>query len=138
MRVRFALPLASFILIHHPPTRPSPPQSSCRAAGVYSALSHQLDLALARVEARAPAAAACVWPSVIVPAAAAADSTAEEQAKLEVATQVYARVLPLMGAGAGRVTDMLLASLTASELRAALDVQGELQARVQRLASLLP
>jgi hypothetical protein len=79
-----------------------------------------------------------VWPSVIVPAAAAADSTAEEQAKLEVATQVYARVLPLMGAGAGRVTDMLLASLTASELRAALDVQGELQARVQRLASLLP
>ena len=136
MRVRFALPLASFILIH-PPPHPTP-QSSCSAAGVYSALNHQLDLALARVEARAPAAAACVWPSVIVPAAAAADSTAEEQAKLEVATQVYARVLPLMGAGAGRVTDMLLASLTASELRAALDVQGELQARVQRLASLLP
>jgi hypothetical protein len=32
---------------------------------------------------------------------------------------------------------MLLASLTAAELRAALDVQGDLQTHAQRLASLL-
>jgi hypothetical protein len=63
---------------------------------------------------------------------------AEEQAKLEVATAVYACVLPVMGARAGRVTDMLLTSLTFSELRAALDAPGELQAQAQCLMSLLP
>lgn len=81
-----------------------------------------------------------MWPSIAVPRSAAAsvpDNSAEEQAKFEVAAEVYASVLPTMGLRAGRVTDMLLASLTAAELRAALDVQGDLQTHAQRLASLL-
>jgi hypothetical protein len=63
---------------------------------------------------------------------------AEELAKLELAADVYASVLPVMGLRAGRVVDMLLTALTAADLRAALDVEGELLAHAQRLASLLP
>lgn len=112
-----------------------------RAAGVYTALKRLLDLALARVEGRTSTAAACVWPSVAVPCAVAAavpDNMAEELAKLELAADVYASVLPVMGLRAGRVVDMLLTALTAADLRAALDVEGELLAHAQRLASLLP
>ncbi len=108
---------------------------------MYTTLTHLLDLALARVEARPPAAAACVWPSVAVPCAAAAealDKVAEEQAKLDMAAAVYASVLPVMGTRAGRVTDMLLTSLTAHELRDALHAPHVMHAQVQRMASLLP
>ncbi len=111
------------------------------AAGVYTALSHLLDLALSRVEGRTSSVTACLWPSVAVPCAVAAtvpDNITQEQVKLDVAARVYASVLPLMGVRAGRITDMLLTSLTADELRAALGEQGELQAHAQRMACLLP
>ena len=108
-------------------------------------LTNQLDLALAPVEGRAPAVPAHIWPRVAVPCAAApsssssaADEALEEQAKLEAAAAVYARVLPMMGARAGRVTDMLLTALTAAELRQALHAQDGLHAHAQRMASLLP
>jgi hypothetical protein len=58
-------------------------------------------------------------------------------AKLEAAPEVYASLLPSMGTRAGRVTDMLLAALTAAELRAALQCEGGLQAHAERLASVL-
>ena len=91
-----------------------------------------------------PAALTHIWPCVAVPCAAApsssssADEALEEQAKLEAAAAVYARVLPMMGARAGRVTDMLLTALTAAELSEALHAQDGLHAHAQRLASLLP
>jgi hypothetical protein len=43
----------------------------------------------------------------------------------------------MMGARAGRVTDMLLAALTAAELRAALHAPEMMRERVQNMALLL-
>ena len=82
-----------------------------------------------------PCAAA---PSSSSSSSSSADEALEEQAKLEAAAAVYARVLPMMGARAGRVTDMLLTALTAAELRQALHAQDGLHAHAQRMASLLP
>jgi hypothetical protein len=72
-----------------------------------------------------------------VPCAAASAEASEQQAKLDVAAAVYASVLPMMGARAGRVTDMLLAALTAAELHAALHAPEIMRERVQNMALLL-
>ena len=148
MRDRAALLPCIFILScssspprpsHLPPSPFFLPFAPCNA-GVYSSLTHLLDLALARVEAHPPSATSCVWPPICVPCTAAAEAVnnaAEEQAKLDAAADVDAGVLLVMGARAGRVTEMLLAAFTAAELRAALDAPDVLQALAQCMAVLL-